>query len=95
MKAKQGFNLREVCGEQIIVAEGKENIDFTNIISMNETSAFLWNSISGKEFTYDDLAQLLVDNYQIDENTPLDFERAREDVKNVVEKWIEAGIVEE
>ena len=44
MKAKPGFKLREVCGEQIIVAEGRENIDFTNIISMNETSAFLWNS---------------------------------------------------
>ena len=94
MKAKTGFNLREVCGEQIIVAEGKENIDFTNIISMNETSAFLWNSVSGKEFTIDDLAQLLVDNYQIDENTPLSFEQAREDVKGVVDKWIEAGIVE-
>ena len=27
MKAKKGFNLRDVCGEQIIVAEGKENIE--------------------------------------------------------------------
>ena len=32
MKAKKGFNLRNVCGEQLIVAEGKENIDFSNII---------------------------------------------------------------
>ena len=40
MKARKGFNLREVCGEQIIVAEGKENIDFTSIVSMNESSAF-------------------------------------------------------
>ena len=32
MKAKPGFNLRNVCGEQIIVAEGKENIDFSNIL---------------------------------------------------------------
>ena len=39
MKAKKGFNLRNVCGEQIIVAEGKENIDFSNIISMNEFSS--------------------------------------------------------
>ena len=38
MKAKKGFNLRDVCGEKIIVAEGKENIDFSNIISMNESS---------------------------------------------------------
>ena len=94
MKAKSGFNLREVCGEQIIVAEGIENIDFTNIISMNESSAFLWNSVQGKEFTYDDLAKILTDNYQIDENTPLPYEQALRDAKEVCQKWIEAGIVE-
>ena len=42
MKTKNGFNLRNVCGEHIVVAEGKENIDFSNIISMNETAAILW-----------------------------------------------------
>lgn len=95
MKAKKGFNLREVCGEQIIVAEGKENLDFTNIISMNESSAFLWNSVQGKEFTIEDLADLLVDNYMIDENTPLDRERAKRDAQAMLDKWVEANIVEE
>ena len=45
MKVKNGFNLREVCGEHIIVAEGDENIDFSNIISMNESSAYLWEEV--------------------------------------------------
>ena len=94
MKPKPGFKLREVCGEQIIVAEGRENIDFTNIISMNETSAFLWNSIQDKEFTVADLAKLLVDNYQIDENTPLSEEVALRDAEAVSKTWIEAGIAE-
>ena len=49
MRAKKGFKLRNICGENIIVAEGKENIDFTNIISMNETSAFLWEQIEQKD----------------------------------------------
>ena len=61
MKTKQGFILRNVCGENIIVAEGETNIDFSNIISMNETSAFLWNNIQGKEFTHDDLVDLLTE----------------------------------
>lgn len=95
MRAKKGFNLREVCGEQIIVAEGRENLDFTNIISMNESSAFLWNSVQDKVFTIDDLADLLVDNYVIDENTPLDRERAKKDAQAMLDKWVEAGIVEE
>ena len=90
MKAKTGFVLREICGEKIMVAEGKENIDYTNIVSMNETSAFLWENISGKEFTIDDLVKLILDNY---ENTP-STEELRKDMLQLVEKWIEAGIVE-
>ena len=35
MRIKKGFVLRDVCGEKIVVAEGKENIDFTKIINMN------------------------------------------------------------
>ena len=89
MKAKKGFNLRNVCGEQIIVAEGKENIDFSNIISMNDSSAYLWNGIQGKTFTTDDLVKLLTEEYDVDEST------ARKDAEMVAEQWIKAGIVEE
>lgn len=45
MKAKPGFYVREICGQYMIVAEGKENIDFSDIISLNETAAYLWRQI--------------------------------------------------
>ena len=45
MKAKKGFNLRDVCGEQIIVAEGKENIDFDSIMYTYNNCIFLLCSI--------------------------------------------------
>ena len=90
MKTKKGFNLREVCGEKIIVAEGKENIDFSNIISMNETSAYLWENVAGRDsFTAEDLAKLLTDAYEVDEETAL------ADVQTLMQQWISAGIVEE
>ena len=95
MKAKPGFNIRKVCGENIIVAEGKENMDFSNIISMNESSATLWNEIQGKDFTVEDLAQILVDNYQIDEDTPLPMSKALADSEAVVRQWKETGIIED
>lgn len=88
MKTKQGFILRNVCGENIIVAEGETNIDFSNIISMNETSALLWNNIQGKEFTYGDLVDLLTETYQVD------AQKALEDVTRLVENWKSAGIIE-
>ena len=80
--------MRSICGEQVIVAEGKENIDFSKIISMNETSAFLWNNIQGKEFTHDDLVDLLTETYQVD------AQKALEDVTRLVENWKSAGIIE-
>ena len=90
MKAKKGFNLRNVCGEQIIVAEGKENIDFSNIISMNESSAYLWKNVQQlPEFNCEKLAELLTEQYEID------FETALEDAKTLSQQWLEAGIIEE
>lgn len=88
MKAKPGFNLRVVCGENIIVAEGEENIDFSNIISMNESSAYLYQNIQGKEFTHEDLVGLLTQEYEVDEATAL------KDVKALTELWLQAGIIE-
>lgn len=90
MKAKKGFNLREICGENIVVAEGEENIDFSNIISMNESSTYLWKAIQEKDtFTVEDMAQLLTEEYEVD------METALADCKALAEQWIKTGIVQE
>ena len=89
MKVKKGFNLREVCGEHIIVAEGDENIDFSNIISMNESSAYLWEEVQNREsFTVDSLVELLCNQYEIDEDT------TRKDATTLASQWAAAGIIE-
>lgn len=89
MKAKKGFNLRQVCGEYIIVAEGDENIDFSNIISMNESSAFLWKEIKNMEsFNIDYLVNKMTEEYEIDVDT------ARRDITTLVAEWGQSGIIE-
>ena len=88
MKTKKGFRLRTICGEHIIAAEGIENIDFSRIISMNESSAFLWEKVEGKEFSKEDLVGYLTDEYEVDAET------ARQDVEQLTAKWLEAGIIE-
>lgn len=88
MKAKTGFNLREVCGEQIIVAEGEENIDFSNIISMNESAAYLWKILQSKDsFTVEDMTQLLLQEYEVEE------EMAKRDATILAAQWAKAGII--
>ena len=88
MKIKNGFVLREMCGENIVSAEGLEHINFNKLISLNSTAAFLWKALEGKEFTEEEMAQLLVDEYGID------MELALTDSKNLCKAWIEAGITE-
>lgn len=88
MKTKDGFVMREVCGENIIVAEGLENINFTKIISMNESSAFLWNKVQGQDFDATTLTKLLCEEYEVDEAT------AAKDAEKLLNDWVKAGIVE-
>lgn len=89
MKKKSGFVLRQVCGENIIVAEGKENIDFSSIIAMNESSAYLWEKIDEDSFTPESMATMLTEEYDIDNATAL------EDATTLARQWMEAGIIEE
>ena len=88
MKIKEGFILRDVCGENVVTGEGLVNINFNKLISLNETAAFLWKAVEGKEFSVSDMAQLLVDEYEID------MDLATKDSDNLAKAWIEAGIVE-
>ena len=89
MKAKKGFNLRNVCGEHVVVADGKENIDFSKIINMNESSAYLWSNLQGKDFTVDDMVALLTQEYDVDDAT------ARRDSEHLMALWKEAGLLDE
>ena len=87
MKIKKGFELREVCGENIIVAYGIENIDFNKVISLNESATFLWKQIADKEFDADTLINLLMEEYGISR------EVAEKDVTPLLQIWKNAAVI--
>ena len=89
MKTIPGFTLRPLGKEFIITAESIKQINFNNMISLNESAAYLWKSVDGKDFNAEDLADLLVERYEIDRETAL------RDSKAIAAKWLEAGIVTE
>lgn len=88
MKQKKGFRLRTICGENIIVAEGIANVDFSKIISLNESAASLWQQTEGKDFSEEDLANMLCEEYEVDADTAL------RDARQLAQCWLEAGIIE-
>lgn len=89
MKLKKGFELREICGEHVVLSHGVENIDFSQIVSLNETAAFLWKEAMGKDFDEEGLAEALMKVYDVEPS------RAREDVAAMVAEWKKVGLVEE
>lgn len=89
MKIKDGFELRDVCGEHIVVSHGDNNIDFSKVIHLNESSAIMWQAIDGKEFTVEDLADALIQNYDVD------YKEALADAANVLDKWKQLEMVEQ
>jgi hypothetical protein len=88
MKIKEGFILREMCGENIVTAEGIEHINFNKLISLNSSAAYLWENLIGKEFSVEDMAALLVEQYDID------MELALKDSESLSKAWMEAGVTE-
>ena len=38
MKIKPGFELRKICGENIVISHGMENISFTKVINLDRKS---------------------------------------------------------
>ena len=89
MKTRKGYTLRSLGKEFILIADGFEAVDFSRMISLNETAAFLWKEVEDKDFDADMLTTLLTDNYDIDRET------AQNDVTAMLKSWAEAGIIED
>lgn len=89
MRIKPGFQLHEVCGENIIMAMGEETIDFSQIIALNESSLLIWNKMNEGVDNIDDLVKCITDEYDVDDET------ARRDITELLHQLIQNGVVEE
>ncbi len=86
MRIKKGFNLHDVCGQQVIIAEGIENVDFNHLVTLNESSAFLFQKFHDMEFDAKTLADALCEEYEVDEATAL------RDSERLCQMWLDIGI---
>ena len=81
--------LRNVCGEHVIIAEGLENIDFSRLVTLNETGVWIWEKASALgDFTAEQLAEALCQEYDVDQA------QAVADVENLLRQWNELSMTE-
>ena len=88
MRIKEGFVLRSICGQHVISGEGTANVNFSKLVSLNDSAAYLFKKAVGTDFTAESLADLLLEEYEVDPETAL------KDAKALCDQWTEIGIVE-
>ena len=93
MRTIEGFRLRKLGNEYILVGESMALINFNKMITLNETAAFLWEkaaefTASNGSFDASDLCKALCAEYDV---AP---EQAMTDVTATISSWKEAGVIE-
>lgn len=65
MRIKQGFVLREVAGQAVVIATGEASKAFHGMIKLNATGADIWRGLS-EGLTDAQIADRLVERYGAD-----------------------------
>lgn len=87
MKIKNDFILKRIAGSYVVVPVRSRALDFSGVIKLSETGAFLWNILS-EGASRDELVARLLDEYAVDEPV------AAADVDRFIAKLSDAGLLE-
>lgn len=87
MKIKNGFMLRKVGAQNVVVAVGEASRSFNGIIRLNDSGKYLWEKLQ-QETTEQQLLSDMLNDYNIDETT------ARADIERFVQSLKGAGLLE-
>ena len=88
MKVKEGFIVKKVIDDYVVVPVGDNFMDFSSIIDLNETGAFLWQCMEN-DITEDELVNLLSKEYEVDAS------EVKDDVADFIESLKNAKLLSE
>lgn len=89
MKIKDNLSVRKIGNEYMIVSDSDAGLDYTRVISLNETAAYLVEEVGKREFTKDEWIELLMNKYDVER------EVAQADVQVLIDKFVKEGLFEE
>lgn len=87
MKLKYDFAVRQVAGQTVAVAVGKNSREFNGMIKLGGSGEFIFNLLK-KETTVDELVEKFLTEYNATE------EQARTTIEKFVQNLKEYGILE-
>lgn len=65
MKLKEGFILREVAGQIVVLPSGND-LNLNMMITLNETGKFIWNLLK-QDVTESDVVSAILKEYKVDQ----------------------------
>lgn len=75
MKQNPNYILREVAGTMVLLPVGEATRDFPGMITVNPTSAYLWQQLATEQ-TVESLTKALLDKYDVtDDQAKADVEK--------------------
>lgn len=89
MRFKSSFELRNICGEKVLIATGAEHVDFGHLINLNETAADIYEHFVNRDFEANDILDFLKDNY-----IGASSEQIDDDVKQLIEAFRQGGVLQ-
>ena len=85
MKIKDGYLLREVAGNSVVVPVG--NLDFDGMITLNETGAWIWKNLE-EEKSFEELLSAFLEEYEVEQ------EKAEKDLALFLQTLRESNLID-
>lgn len=68
MKIKEGFLLKKIADDYVVIPYEDNIVNFKAMIVLNETGAFLWNKLQN-DITFEELCENLSTEFEVDGET--------------------------
>jgi len=86
MRIKEGFVLREVAGQIIVIATGEASKDFHGMIKLNDTGRLIWQGLQ-EGLSEEEISKRLQEKYDVD------AEKAAQDTCAFLKQMEEMGFL--
>ncbi len=86
MKIKDGFVIRDIMGQCVVVSTGEASETFSGMIKLNETGKDIWEGVADGK-SEEEIVDFIVDEYDVDK------EHAKVSVKKFIDDMKGKGFI--
>ncbi|MCT3960294.1 PqqD family protein [Elizabethkingia anophelis] len=87
MKLREDLMLRHLGDEYVIIDPEQDMVDMSKVYTLNETAAFLWKELQGKEFNVETVTEVLLNYYNVK------YAVAEKDAQRLVHDFEKQGLL--